>query len=226
SAIFDNTVKIDWTGATLLPQDVGDHHVYVEVNGKLREYLGRSGSNKFLFWPAVTQNSIAPKFRSGPMVPSRYCLGVAAIKGNPRPWVWSKEVFLLPNSLSALAVIDAASTLTEVKEVDEDLPMDRELMIVADFVRIGFDSQSATTVHWQVSVNGRPWDYLGQSIPTDNFLRWRPGASSIALNYRSGPQFGNTYLFRAAVFQRKGGKRFTIASVPVEFKQQAQKTVQ
>jgi len=77
----------------------------------------------------------------------------------------------------------------------------------------------ASMIHWQVSVDGPPWYFLGQSAdPMDNYLRWRTGANSVDLNYRSGPQFGSTYRFRAVVFQKNGDKRFTAPSAPVNFK--------
>jgi len=215
SVLFGSTLKIDWSG-TELPQDAGEFHVYVEVNGDSREYLGRRIGGKVFLWPSSVET--VSKFLSGPTVPSRYRFEIAAIKGSPRPWASSKEVFLLPSSLPAVAVLDSAGDLVEVREKDEDLPMDRELMVVADFPRMGIDATVALMVHWQVSVNDAPWDYLGQSEPMDNILRWRTGAGNVVLNYRGGPQFGSTYRFRAVVFQTNGDKKFTVPSAPVAFK--------
>ena len=181
-------------------QSVSDVHLYVEINGAAEmKPLGAPYQAQAPFFEWTANSPIVNQaLQSGPLFGAAYRFGVfvrfAGQESFSQPWMTTQPVRLQ----SYLTVHDSIQSRIDLSGgFDVDDEENRSLVVRWDLPVDVTESIQIVDFHVYVrAAGGEAIQYLGQTTRGDVFhLEWKPGASTIAPNFRDGPQFGNDYEF-------------------------------
>lgn len=205
----NRALAIRWN---FLETGITDFHLYVQVNGGPNTYLGRTGRGDVAFyeWRKGSLYLNEP-FQEGPQFGDSYRFVVfGLLPGRPPVAIDTQNTVLFledkpaaptasPTPVPTPTLAPGTVIVTDSIESGEDLsggedtdPAGRRGLVI----RWNLSYPEVADFHVYVSVNGEDAKYLGRTASsTADYLEWREGAPNLGKDYRTGPQFGNTYRF-------------------------------